>query len=165
MMIDATFWVAVSFFIFVGILIYFKVPQKIESVLNDSIKKISSQILEAEKLKEEAKNILSEHEKRISNSKIEIKKMIAIANDRAEQDVIKANSNFHNLMENRKKAVDQRIKQMKDQASRDIKNAAVKITMKSVTRLLKNSIDKNKLDKLYLSSLEETKIALSKKSS
>ena len=54
---------------------------------------------------------------------------------------------------------------MRDQAFRDIKNTAVKITIQSVERLLKNSIDKNKLDKLYLSSLEETKLALKKKSS
>ena len=165
MTIDATFWVAVSFFIFIGILIYFKIPQKVENVLNESINSIKNQVVEAEKLKEEAKIILSEHEKRISNSKAEIKKMITAANDDAEKNIIKTNSNFHNMMENRKKAADQRIKQMRDQAFRDIKNTAVKITIQSVERLLKNSIDKNKLDKLYLSSLEETKLALKKKSS
>ena len=35
MIIDATFWVAVSFFIFFGVLIYLKVPQKINNSLND----------------------------------------------------------------------------------------------------------------------------------
>ena len=40
MIIDATFWVAISFLIFVGILFYFKVPQKIDQSLNESIKKI-----------------------------------------------------------------------------------------------------------------------------
>ena len=34
MIVDATFWVAVSFFIFIGVLIYLKVPQKINGVLN-----------------------------------------------------------------------------------------------------------------------------------
>ncbi len=64
MTIDATFWVAISFFIFLGILIYFKIPQKVTSVLNENISNIKNQINEAEKLKEEAKNILSEHEKK-----------------------------------------------------------------------------------------------------
>ena len=54
---------------------------------------------------------------------------------------------------------------MKDQAFKDIKNASVKIAIDSVERLLKNSLDKNKLDKLYLASIEETKLALKKKSS
>ncbi len=68
MTLDATFWVTVSFFIFIGILVYFKIPQKIKTTLDQSILNIKDQILEAEKLKEDAKNILIEHEKRISNS-------------------------------------------------------------------------------------------------
>ena len=48
---DATFWVAVSFFLFVGVLIYFKVPQKIFTTLDESINKIKKDIEEAEKLK------------------------------------------------------------------------------------------------------------------
>ena len=64
MTIDATFWVAVSFFVFIGVLIYFKIPGKIISVLNDSINTIKTEIDDAEKLKEESKNILSEYEKK-----------------------------------------------------------------------------------------------------
>ena len=64
MTIDATFWVAVSFFIFLGILVYFKIPQKIKDLLEENISNIKNQLNEAEKLKEEAKNILSDHEKK-----------------------------------------------------------------------------------------------------
>ena len=91
--------------------------------------------------------------------------MINKANKEAEKNIIKANSEFQSLMENRKKNAEERIKQMKNQALKDIKNTSVKIAIKSVERLLKNSIDKNKLDKIYLSSIEETKLALNKKSS
>ena len=165
MTIDATFWVAISFFIFLGVLIYFKIPHKVTDVLNENISKIKDQINEAEKLKEEAKNILSEHEKKISNSKAEVKLMIDKANESAEKNIIKTNKEFHNLMENRKKNAEERIKQMKTQALKDIKNTSVKIAIESVEKLLKNSIDKSKLDKIYLSSIEETKLALKKKSS
>ena len=165
MTIDATFWVAISFFIFLGILIYFKIPQKIKNVLDENISNIKDQIEESEKLKEEAKNILSEHEKKISNSKAEVKSMINKANEISEKNVIKTNEEFHNLMDNRKKNAEERIKQMKNQALKDIKNASVKIAIESVEKLLKNSIDKSKLDKIYLTSIEETKLALKKKSS
>ena len=37
MAIDATFWVAVSFIIFFGGLIYLKIPQKINEILNKMI--------------------------------------------------------------------------------------------------------------------------------
>ena len=165
MNIDATFWVAISFFIFVGLLVYLKIPQKIKNILEDSISSIKDQINDAESLKIEAKNILSEHEEKISNSKSEIKDMIDKANELSEKKIIETNAEFHKLMENRKKNTEVRIRQMKDQAFEDSKNASLKIAIDSVERLLKNSLDKNKLDKLYLASIEETKLALKKKSS
>ena len=165
MMIDATFWVMISFFAFIGLLIYFKIPQKIKTVLDENINDIKNQIDEANKLKEDAKNILTEHEKEISNSRSEVKQMLSKANEEAEKNVIKTSRDFHNLMETRKKNAEERIKQLKNQALKDIKNASVKIAMESVEKLIKNSMDKSKLDRIYSSSLEETKLALKKKSS
>ena len=165
MTLDATFWVTVSFFIFLGILFYFKIPQKVKEVLDQNILNIKNQISEAEKLKEDAKNILIEHEKKISSSKNEVKKMIDKASEDAEKNVIKVNKEFHNLMENRKKNAEERIKQLKNQAEKEIKNASVKIAIESVKKLIKNSLDKSKLDKIYSSSIEETKLALKRKSS
>ena len=165
MTFDATFWVTISFLIFLGVLVYFKIPQKIKQTLEQNISNIKNQIIEAEKLKEDAKNILTEHEKKISNSKAEVKQMIDKANEEAEKNVIKTNKDFHNLMDSRKKNAEERIRQLKNQAEKDIKNASVKIAIESVEKLIKNSLDKSKLDKIYTSSIEETKLALKKKSS
>jgi len=165
MIIDATFWVAISFFIFIGLLVYFKIPNKIKIALEDQIDQIKNQVENAEKLKEEANAKLGEQEKRISNSKSEIEKMIREANEFAEKNVIKVNNEFHNLIDNRKKNAELKIKQMKDQAIKDIKNASVLIAVQSVEKLIKNSLDKSKLDRLFIKSIDETKIALKKKSS
>ena len=165
MTIDATFWVMISFFAFIGLLIYFKIPQKIKSTLEGNINNIKNQIDEADRLKEDAKNILTEHEKKISSSKAEVKQMIDKASEEAEKNVIKTNKDFHNLMESRKKIAEERIRQLKIQAEKDIKNASIKIAIESVEKLIKNSLDKSKLDKIYSSSIEETKLALKKKSS
>jgi len=165
MTIDATFWVMISFFLFVGLLIYFQIPQKIKATLEENISNIKSQIDEADKLKEDAKNILTEYEKKISNSKAEMKSMITKAGEQAEKNIIKTNQDFHNLMENKKKNAEERIKQLKNQALKDIKNTSIIIAIESVEKLLKNSLDKSKLDKIYMSSIEETKLALKKKSS
>ena len=165
MIIDATFWVAVSFFIFLGVLIYFKIPQKITTILNDSIDAIRTEVNDAELLKEESKSIVSEYEKKISNAKNEIKQMVDAATDDADRNILKTNEEFHIQMENRKKNTEDRIKQMKNQALKDIKNASVKISIQAVEVLLKNSLDKNKLNKIFVSSIEETKLALKRKSS
>ena len=165
MTIDATFWVMISFFLFIGLLIYFQIPQKIKTTLDQNISNIKSQIDEADKLKEDAKNILTEHEKKISNSKAEVKSMIIKANEIAEKNIIQTNQDFLNLMKNRKRNAEERIRQLKNQAVKDIKNTSVKIALESVEKLFKNSLDKSKLDKIYMSSIEETKLALKKKSS
>tara|TARA_Y100001970_G_scaffold3782_1_gene4329 strand:+ start:1858 stop:2355 length:498 start_codon:yes stop_codon:yes gene_type:complete len=164
MIIDATFWVAISFLIFIGILVYFKIPQKVDESLNESIKKIKDEIENAEKLKDEAKNILSEYETKVSKSKDEAKKLIEIAKDQAEKNIIKTNKEFHNIVENRKKSAEQKIKQMKMQAIKDIKNSSVNIAILAVKKIIENSIDKKKLDKIYISSIEETKKILKNKS-
>ena len=164
MIIDATFWVAISFIIFLGVLIYFKIPQKVIIALNESINSIKHEIGNAEALKEESKNILSEYEKKIGNAKNEIKQMIDAATEDADRNVLKTNEDFHVQMENRKKNTEDRIKQMKNQALKDIKNASVKISIQAVEVLLKNSLDKNKLNKIFEASIEDTKSALKRKS-
>ena len=67
---------------------------------------------------------------------------------------------FHEIIENKKKNAEQKIVQMKENALRDIKNISVKISMEAVEHLIKNSIDKNKLEKLYTKSLEQAKTSL-----
>ncbi len=164
MTIDATFWVAVSFLIFVGVVIYLKVPQKIDGSLNESIKKIKDSLDNAEKLKDEAKNVLSEYDSKVSKSKEEVKNLIASAKNQAEKNIIKTNEEFHKIVENRKKLAEEKIRQMKVQAIKDVKNLSVDIAVRSVEKIIKNSIDKKKLDKIYLSSIEEAKKILKNKS-
>ena len=165
MIIDATFWVAISFVIFISALIYLKIPSKIKNLLNDNINKIKNQIDEAEKLKEEAKNKLSEQENRLAKAKKEIANMIKQANEESEKNIIKANDNFYKVMEIRKKNTEEKIRQMKAQAIKEIKNNSLDIALESVEKLMLNSLDKNKLDNIFNQSVEETKIALQKKSS
>ena len=161
---DATFWVAVSFFLFVGVLIYFKVPQKIFTTLDESINKIKKDIEEAEKLKEEAKNILSDYETRLDKSKVEIDLMIKNAQKESDANIIKTNDQFHKIFENRKKMAEEKIKQMKLQATKDIKNYSVEVAIIALEKIIKNSIDKKKLDKIYVSSVNEAKKILKNKS-
>ena len=165
MIIDATFWVAISFLIFVILLIYFKIPSKVKSILDENIDQIKKQVDESEELKEEAKNKLAEYEKKIGDSKSQVQGMIRDANDQAEKNIIKSNEIFHNQIEIKKKNTEEKIKQLKNQAIKDIKNASVNIAFESIEKLMINSLDNSKLDKIFRESVEETKLALQKKSS
>ena len=160
MTIDATFWVAVSFFIFFGVLIYLKVPQKINNSLTDQINEMKKELNGAEKLKIETKNLLSNYENKIDKSKKETQEIINLAKKDSEKNILEKTKKFHHLIENKKKNAEQKIVQMKENALKDIKNISVKISMEAVEHLIKNSIDKNKLEKLYIKSLGQAKTAL-----
>ena len=160
MTIDATFWVAVSFFIFFGVLIYLKVPQKISNSLTDQINEMKKELDEAEKLKIEAKNLLSNYENKIDKSKKETQEIINLAKKDSEKTILEITKKFHQIIENKKKNAEQKIVQMKENALRDIKNISVKISIEAVEFLIKNSVDKNKLEKLYTNSLEQAKTSL-----
>jgi len=162
MNIDETFWVAVAFFIFIGVLIYLKVPKKINDSLNNKIGDIKKEISEAEKLKEEAKNVLSNYESKINKAQKDSINILNQAKKESEKIIIENTEKFYDFIENRKKTTEQKIIQMKEDASKDIKNISVKITIEAIEKLIKNSIDKKKLDKLYDENLEQAKILLKK---
>jgi len=159
MSIDATFWVAVSFFIFIGGLIYLKVPQKINDSLSKQINDMKKELDEAEKLKVEAKNLLSEYENKIDKSKKETQKIINFAIKDSEKNILDKTEKFHLLMEDRKKSAEQKIAQMKESALNDIKIDSIKIGIKAVEHIISNSVDKEKLEKIYIKSLDQAKNA------
>ena len=160
MTIDATFWVAVSFFIFLGILVYLKVPQKINNSLTDKINEMKKELNEAERLKFEAKNLLSNYENKIDKSKKETLEIINLVKKESEKNILEKTKKFHQIMEIKKKNTEQKITQMKENSLREIKNISVKISIEAVEYLIKNSIDKNKLEKLYIKNLQQTKASL-----
>ena len=162
MNIDATFWVAVSFVIFCAVIIYLKVPQKINSSLNNIINSINNEIKDAEKLKEEAKNLLNEGQEKLESADKESKKIIKNARDESEKLIIDTNNQFFQASEIKKKIVEQKIRQMKMDAIKSIKDESARIAIESVAKLIKTSIDKSKLDNLFKENLNQAKNTLKK---
>jgi len=162
MIIDATFWVAISFIIFIGGLIYLKVPQKINNLMNNMIKDIKNEIDEAEKIKDETKKLLNESQIKLENAKRESEKIINSAKKESEKMIIEVNEKFFYLSENRKKITNQKIEQLKNNAIKEIKNASVKIAIKSTSKIIQTSIDKTKLDTIFKQNLEQIKNSLKK---
>ena len=76
MAFDATFWVGVSFVLFFGGLIYLKVPQKINELLNKLISNIKNEIEESEKLRSETKNLLDNTQNKLDGANSESNKVL-----------------------------------------------------------------------------------------
>ena len=162
MTFDATFWVAVSFFIFFGILIYLRVPMKINEILSNTIIGIKKEIDESEKLRAETKVMLDDAQKKLNTADKEVNKILKKAKDDSEKLVLEMNEKFHNSSEIKKNNIQQKINQMKENAIKDIKNTSIKIAIASVKKIISTSVDKSKLDNLFDKNLEETKAELKK---
>tara|TARA_B100000029_G_scaffold505600_1_gene586557 strand:- start:168 stop:665 length:498 start_codon:yes stop_codon:yes gene_type:complete len=160
MTFDATFWVAISFVIFLGILIYFKIPQKINEILQKHIVDIKKEIEESEKLRSESKKLLDDSQNKLNKASLESKKILDQAKKDSEFLIIEMNNKFHKSAENKKNLAEIKISQMKDAAIKEIKVASIKIAVDSVEKIISTSVDKSKLDLLFEKKLEEAKSTL-----
>jgi len=162
MAIDATFWVAISFIIFIGGLIYLKIPKKINEVLSKLISDIKNEIDESEKLRSEAKILMDNAQNKLDTAQTISNEILEQAKKDSNHLVIEMNDKFHKLSEIKKSLAENKITQMKDAALKEIKDVSIQIAVDSVKKIIDTSIDKSKLDTLFNQNLEETKTALKK---
>ena len=162
MAIDATFWVAISFIIFFVGLIYLKIPQKINEILNKLILDIKTEIDESEKLRYEATVLFDNAQKKLNTAQTISNEILNQAKKDSDHLVIEMNDKFHKSSEIKKNLVESKISQMKETAIKEIRDVSIKIALESATKVISTSIDKSKLDSLFDKNLEETKVALKK---
>ena len=162
MVIDSTFWVAVSFVLFFGGLIYLKVPHKINEILNKLISDIKNEIDESEKLRTEAKTLLDNAQKKLDTAHNVKNEILDQAKKDSDKMIIELNDKFHKSSDLKKNLAENKINQMKENAIKEIKDVSIKIAVDSVKKIITTSVDKSKLDAVFKKNLEETKEELKK---
>ena len=165
MAIDATFWVAISFVIFIGGLIYLKIPKKVNDILNKLILDIKNEIDESEKLRTEAKTLLNNAQDKLNTAQSVSNEILEQAKKDSDKMIIELNDKFHKSSEIKKNLAENKISQLKENAIKEIKNASVKIAVDSVKKIISTSVDKSRLDAMFQKNLDETKEELKKISS
>tara|TARA_A100000164_G_scaffold319000_1_gene300329 strand:- start:21 stop:533 length:513 start_codon:yes stop_codon:yes gene_type:complete len=162
MVIDATFWVAVSFIIFFGVLIYLKIPKKISQLLDKMISDIKNEIEESEKLRTEAKTLVDNAQNKLDTAQSVSNEILEEAQKDADKLIIELNDKFHKSSEIKKNLAENKIRQMKEAAIKEIKDASIKIAVDSVKKIITTSVDKSKLDTVFQKNLKETREELKK---
>ena len=162
MVFDATFWVAISFIIFFGVLIYLKVPLKINEILNKLIVDIKNELQESERLRKETKLFLDQSQAKLNTASDETKVIMKNAKKDADIMVQQIKDKFNKSAEIKKRLTEEKITQMKEQALKQIKITSIDIAVTSVEKIIKNTIDKSKLDNIFQKNIEESKEALKK---
>jgi F-type H+-transporting ATPase subunit b len=162
MAIDATFWVAISFIIFFGALIYLKIPQKVTEMLDKMISDIKNEIDESEKLRTEAKVLLDKAQNKLDTAQSVSNEVLEEAKKDTDKLIIELNDKFHKSSDIKKNLAENKISQMKEAAIKEIKDASIKIAVDSVKKIITTSVDKSKLDAVFQKNLNETKEELKK---
>ena len=162
MAIDATFWVAISFVIFMGGLVYLKIPHKVNEILNKLILDIKNEIDESEKLRLEAKILMNNAQSKLDTAQAVSNNILEQAKKDSDHLVIEMNDKFHKSSEIKKNLAENKIRQMKEAAIKEIKDVSIKIAVDSVKKIITTSVDKSKLDAVFQKNLDEAKEELKK---
>lgn len=154
-MFDATFWVAVSFVIFCLIIIYKKIPQIINNLLDNKINEIKSEIDNAKNLKIESEQLLKKYKTKIEEVRTESNKIINSEKNETEIFIKESENKFEQLIIHKKKSLEQKLDQMKIKAIKDIQNISNKIALEAVKKIISNSPNDEKMKSINQKNLEK----------
>jgi F-type H+-transporting ATPase subunit b len=159
---DATFWVGISFCLFVFLLVYKKVPGIINNVLEGKITEIKNKIEDAENLKKESNHLLGKYQKQLDESKKECEEILQRALKINENDNSAMEEKMNSMMILKEKNINEKINQAKNGAIKEMKKVATIIAVESAKKIITQTIDKEKIDSINYTSIQENLESLKK---
>lgn len=156
MSFGAEFWVGVSFFIFIGLMLVMGVHKKILSGLDARGAKIAAQLAEADRLRNEAAALLKSYEDKRKAAEKDAEAIVAAAKDEAQRLEAEAKAKLEDFVKRRTAQAELKIAQAEAQATADVRAAAVDIATKAAGTLLSGA----KPEAAFEAGLEQVKAQL-----
>jgi F-type H+-transporting ATPase subunit b len=122
--LEPEFWVAVSFFLFLGVIVYFGVHLKLASALDARAAAIAKDIEEAKHLREEAAKVLADYKHKQGDAAQEAQAIIKLASKEAEELVAETRRSMAEHFERRMKLAEDKIARAETEALREVRAAA-----------------------------------------
>ena len=160
MEIDATFWAMIALFVFLGIVLYLKVPALVTKSLDDRATSIRDELNESRKLREEAQAILAEYQRKRKEAASEAEEIISSARNEAEAMSADARRKTEEFVTRRTAMAENKIAQAEAQALNDVKSAAVEMAISAAESIVSSKIKGAAADKIIKSSIAEVKAQL-----
>ena len=129
-------WVLVSFLLFVGLLIYLKVPKIFVRLLDEHSFKVKSQLDEARKLREEAAAMLADYKKKQADAEQQAADIIASAKTEAEQFAADSRQKMTETLDRRTKQAMQKIAQAEAAATKDVRARVTDLAIAAASNLI-----------------------------
>jgi F-type H+-transporting ATPase subunit b len=154
MLHDPTFWVAVAFVIFVA-----AVGRKIAGAMSGALDKrseaIGKEIVEAEKLREEAQHLLAEYKRKQRDALNEAEEILNHAKVEAKRLAAQAEQDLEAALKRREQAAMEKISQAEAKALQEVRNQAVDVALRATARLLEANLDQNRGNALVEKSIRD----------
>ena len=157
---NTDFVVLISFLIFVGVLVYFKVPAIVASFLDKRSEDIQNEIDKASEILEEAKEILSSIEADHKRTSETIEQMVMTAKDRAGEEEEKAKKQIEELMKSKLISAEGQIRSNERKILEEIEERAIDLSIEKVRAKLSESLSGNDYDKYYNASIQSIEMGL-----
>ena len=151
---NTDFVVLISFLIFVGVLVYFKVPAIVASFLDKRSADIQNEIDKASEILEEAKEILSSIEADHIRTSETIGQMVETARSRAGEEEEKAKKNIEELMKNKLISAEGQVKSNERSILEEIEARAIDLSIEKVRAKLSKSLSGSDYDKYFNASIQ-----------
>jgi F-type H+-transporting ATPase subunit b len=133
---DAAFWATIALLVFVGVVLYLKVPAMIGKALDGRIAAIEKELAEAERLRQEAKFLLEEYEAKRQAAATEAESIVAAAREEAFRMTAEAKTSLEALIVRRTKAVEDKIAQAESQAVAEVRSRSADVAVEAARVLL-----------------------------
>ena len=150
----ATFWVFLALVIFVGVLVYMKVPGMALAALDKRAAKIKADLDEARRLREEAEALLREYQRKRSEAEKEAAGIVEQAKHEADALAEEARTRIEDYVKRRTKAVESRIAQAEAQAVAEVRSRAIDVATAAASRILADEAKGHKGDELVTRSID-----------
>jgi F-type H+-transporting ATPase subunit b len=151
------FWVAVSFVLFVGLVVYMGVPGKVTAALDARSKRIADELAEANRLREEAQALLAEYQQRRKEAEAEAEGIIAQAKAEAEAFAAETRRKLGETVERRTRMAEQKISSAEAQAVKEVQSAASELAIAAAGELIAADAKGAKANKLIDESIASLK--------
>jgi len=155
MLQDPTFWVAVAFFGFVAILLYYKVPAIVGKQLDGRASRIKQELDEALKLREEAQALFADYQRRQRDALATAEEIVAKAKEDAEILRKESEVELKATLERRQKMAEDKIRQAEEKALAEVQGIAVDVAIAASEKLMKDGIKAKEAGSLIDQSIKE----------
>ena len=156
----AELWVAIAFVVFVGILIYAGAHRAIASALASRGQRISAELEEARRLKEEAQKLVAEFKRKQREAEAEAESIVTAAKAEAERLAAEAKAKLEDFVSRRTKMAEDKIAQAEHQAVADVKAIAAEAAAKAAEVLLGRAATGDVSDRLISHAIGEVRTKL-----